>query len=48
MEQLQKSVPLQAIGQKDPVKVYTVEAYEIFDEMNRNIMYDSLKHIFCL
>ncbi|MFI3209984.1 MAG: preprotein translocase subunit SecA [Peptostreptococcaceae bacterium] len=46
MQQLQKAVPLQAIGQKDPVKEFTFEAYEIFNVMNFNIIYDTLNHVF--
>lgn len=46
IEQLQKAVPLQAIGQKDPVKTFTVEAFEIFEKMNFDITYDTLNHVF--
>lgn len=46
IEQLKKVVPFQAVAQKDPVKYFISEAYDIFEKMNYNIKYDIVKHIF--
>lgn len=46
LDQLKKGINLQAIGQKDPVKEYTVEAFDMFDEMNNNIKKDTIKYIY--
>ena len=45
-EQLKKAVPLQAVGQKDPVKEYTRELFDMFDEMNDKIAIDTVNHIY--
>ena len=45
-EQVKKVVPLQAIGQKDPLKEYTIEVFAMFDEMSEKINRDVVCHIY--
>ncbi|MCR8745435.1 preprotein translocase subunit SecA [Romboutsia lituseburensis] len=46
LDQLQKTITLQAIGQKDPVKEYTVEAFDMFENINRNINVEILMYLY--
>ena len=45
-DQVKKVVPLQAIGQKDPLKEYTIEVFAMFDEMSEKINRDVVCHIY--
>lgn len=46
MDQMRQSVGLVAVGQKDPVKEYTIEAYEMFKALNKKIRLETLKFVF--
>ena len=46
IEQLKKGIGLLAAGQKDPVKEFTVQSFDMFDDINKNINKDALKHLF--
>lgn len=46
LDQLKKGIGLMAVGQKDPVKEYTIQASEMFDFMNKNICIDTIRYIF--
>ncbi|SFE19077.1 preprotein translocase subunit SecA [Peptostreptococcus sp. D1] len=46
MDQMRQSVGLVAVGQKDPVKEYTIEAYEMFKTLNKKIRLETLKFVF--
>ena len=46
IEQLKKGIGLLAAGQKDPVKEFTVQSFDMFDEINKNINKEALKHLF--
>ena len=46
IEQLKKGIGLLAAGQKDPVKEFTVQSFDMFDDINKNINKDTLKHLF--
>ena len=46
VEQLKKGIGLLAAGQKDPVKEFTVQSFDMFDDINKNINKDALKHLF--
>lgn len=46
IEQLKKGIGLVAVGQKDPVKEFTVQSFDMFDDINKNINKDTLKHLF--
>ena len=46
LDQLKKVITLQAIGQKDPLKEYTVESFDMFDEMNKYIQINTVKHLY--
>ena len=45
MDQMRQSVGLVSVAQKDPVKEYTMEAYHMFNELNRKIMLETLKFV---
>ena len=45
-EQLKKGIGLVAAGQKDPVKEFTVQSFDMFDDINKNINKDAIKHLF--
>ena len=46
IEQLKKGIGLVAAGQKDPVKEFTVQSFDMFDDINKNINKDAIKHLF--
>lgn len=46
MDQMRQSVGLVSVAQKDPVKEYTIEAYEMFKTLNRKIRMETLKFVF--
>ena len=46
MDQMRQSVGLVSVAQKDPVKEYTIEAYEMFETLNRKIRLETLKFVF--
>ena len=46
MDQLRQVIGLAAIGQKDPVKEYTVQAYDMFEELNKNIRCETIKYLY--
>ena len=48
IDQLKKCIGLSAIGQKDPVKEFTVQSFDIFDNMNKQIRLDTLNYLFGL
>ena len=41
-------IGLAAIGQKDPVKEFTVQSFDIFDDMNKQVRLDTLNYLFGL
>ena len=46
MDQLRQVIGLAAIGQKDPVKEYTIQAYDMFEELNKNIRCETIKYLY--
>ncbi|MGL6107499.1 preprotein translocase subunit SecA [Romboutsia sp.] len=46
MDQLRQVIGLAAIGQKDPVKEYTVQGYDMFEELNRTIRNETVKYLY--
>ena len=46
MDQMRQSVGLVSVAQKDPVKEYTIEAYYMFETLNRKIRMETLKFVF--
>ncbi|RDY23261.1 preprotein translocase subunit SecA [Romboutsia maritimum] len=46
MDQLRQGIGLRALGQKDPVKEYAVEAYDMFEEFNKNIRVETIKYLY--
>ncbi|GAA0218974.1 preprotein translocase subunit SecA [Metaclostridioides mangenotii] len=46
MDQLRQYIGLRAIGQKDPVKEYEVEGFQMFDELNDNIRINTIKYLY--
>lgn len=46
MDQMRQSVGLVSVGQKDPVKEYTIEAFNMFKTLNRKIRLETLKFVF--
>lgn len=46
MDQLRQVIGLSAIGQKDPVKEYTIQGYEMFEELNRTIRIETVKYLY--
>ena len=48
IDQLKNCIGLAAIGQKDPVKEFTVQSFDIFDDMNKQVRLDTLNYLFGL
>ena len=48
IDQLKNCIGLLAIGQKDPVKEFTVQSFDIFDDMNKQVRLDTLNYLFGL
>ena len=46
MDQLRQCIGLAAIGQKDPVNEYKIQAYDMFDELNRTIRSETIKYLY--
>jgi preprotein translocase subunit SecA len=46
MDQLRQYIGLRAIGQKDPVKEYEIEGFQMFDELNSNIRINTVKYLY--
>ena len=46
MEQLRQSIGLQAYGQRDPLVEYKMAGYDMFNEMSRGIMEDTIRTLF--
>ncbi len=46
MDQMRQSVGLVSVAQKDPVKEYTIEAYSMFETLNKKIRLETLKFVF--
>lgn len=46
MDQLRQCIGLSAIGQKDPVKEYTIQSYELFEELNETIRTETVKYLY--
>jgi preprotein translocase subunit SecA len=46
MEQLRDGISLRAYGQQDPVQAYTMEGYDMFVELIRNIKEDTVRFIY--
>ncbi len=46
IDQLKKGIGLMGAGQKDPVKEFTMQASDMFDEMNKNICLETIQYLF--
>jgi preprotein translocase subunit SecA len=46
LDQLKKGIGLVAAGQKDPVKEYTVQAFDMFEEMNKSIKLETVEYLY--
>lgn len=46
MDQLRQSIGLQSYGQHDPLVEYKIAGYDMFNEMNRNIMEETVRVLF--
>lgn len=46
MDQLREGISLRAYGQQDPVQAYTVEGFDMFNELVRNIKEDTVRFIY--
>lgn len=46
MDQLKQNIGARAIGNEDPVRVYTNDGYEMFMEMNHSIREDTVRNMF--
>lgn len=46
MDQLRQCIGLSAIGQKDPVKEYTIQGYDLFEELNETIRTETVKYLY--
>jgi preprotein translocase subunit SecA len=46
LDQVKKGIGLVAAGQKDPVKEYTVQAFEMFEEMNKSIKIETVEYLY--
>ncbi|MBS5793161.1 MAG: preprotein translocase subunit SecA [Lachnospirales bacterium] len=48
MEQMRQGISLRAYGQRDPILEYKNLSYDMFEEMNYNILFDTIKGLFNL
>lgn len=46
MDQLRKGIGLRAVGQVDPVRAYTQEGFDMFEQMNELIQEDTVKMLY--
>ncbi|MDO5755876.1 MAG: preprotein translocase subunit SecA [Tissierellia bacterium] len=46
MDQFRQGINLRSFGQQDPVRAYTNEGYEMFEEMNHSIKEDTIRGLF--
>ncbi|MEG1131953.1 MAG: preprotein translocase subunit SecA [Romboutsia sp.] len=46
LDQLKKGIALMSVGQKDPVKEYTVQASDMFNIMNKYICIDTVRYTY--
>jgi preprotein translocase subunit SecA len=46
MDQLRQVIGLAAIGQKDPVKEYAIQGYDMFEELNKHIRNETVKYLY--
>lgn len=46
MDQLRQGIGLRAYGQEDPVRAYQVEGFDMFEEMIRNIQFDTVRFLY--
>ena len=46
MDQLRQSIGLQALGQHDPLVEYKIAGYDMFNDMNRSIMEETVRVLF--
>ena len=46
MDQLRQGISLRSMAQRDPLQEYTIEGFDMFDEMNRNIQEDAVRFAF--
>lgn len=46
LDQLKTGIKLMAVGQKDPIKEYTIQASDMFEELKQNIKIDTIRYIF--
>lgn len=46
MDQLRQGIGLMAAGQKDPVKEYTIQGYEMFELLNRKIHIATVQYLY--
>ena len=46
MDHLKEGINLRAYGQHDPVKEYTIQGFDMFNEMNARIHEDTIKNLF--
>ena len=43
MDQMRKEIGVRAMGQEDPVRAYTNEGFDMYEEMTRSIQEDTVK-----
>ena len=46
MDQLRQGIGLRAIGQEDPVRAYTLEGFDMFDNMTKSIQEDTVRYLY--
>ncbi len=46
MDQLRQGISLRSMAQRDPLQEYTIEGFDMFEEMNRNIQEDAVRYAF--
>ena len=45
MDQMRKEIGVRAMGQEDPVRAYTNEGFEMYEEMTRSIQEDTVRYM---
>ena len=46
MDQLKQGISLRSMAQRDPLQEYTIEGFDMFDEMNRLIQEDAVRFVY--
>ena len=46
LDQLKQGIGLMAVGQKDPVKEFTIQSFDLFNKITNSIKLDTLNYLY--